>query len=297
MKYRIVHTTSYQYSSPLSVCHNVVMLTPRETQQLTCQSHRLTIRPVPLFSNQRSDAFGNTVHTFSLEENHSHLTITATSRVTVSTRTLPPAEKSATVESVILAQQNQTNSDWLQASPFLFDSPRIQRGEKFAAFAAPLMSKDAPILQAIADLTQHIFKEFKYDKLATKVDTSTESAFDGKRGVCQDFAHIAVACLRSVGIPARYVSGYLRTLPAPGKERLIGSDQSHAWVSAYCGSELGWVDFDPTNNCRCSTDHIPIAWGRDYTDIVPIKGVFLGGGEPVLTVSVDVAPASASNSP
>ena len=132
--------------------------------------------------------------------------------------------------------------------------------------------------------------ESKYSKNATKVDTPTEIAFQGRSGVCQDFAHIAIACLRSIGIPARYVSGYLRTLPAPGKPRLIGNDQSHAWVSAWCGDELGWVDFDPTNHCFCKTDHICIAWGRDYSDVVPIKGVFLGAGEPDLHVSVDVLP-------
>ena len=152
------------------------------------------------------------------------------------------------------------------------------------------VADDQPILVALQSFCHQVYTDFSYDKEATAVDTLTEDAFNGRRGVCQDFAHIAVACLRSVGLPARYVSGYLRTVPPEGKERLVGADQSHAWVAVYCGPELGWVDFDPTNDCFCQTDHIPIAVGRDYSDVVPIKGVFLGGGEPTLTVSVDVEP-------
>ncbi len=128
------------------------------------------------------------------------------------------------------------------------------------------------------------------DVTSTDVNTSTELAFEQGRGVCQDFAHIGVACCRSVGIPARYVSGYLRTIPPAGKPRQIGADASHAWISIYCGADLGWVDFDPTNDCICGSDHVTVAWGRDYNDVVPIKGVFLGGGDPLLNVSVDVAP-------
>jgi transglutaminase-like putative cysteine protease len=127
------------------------------------------------------------------------------------------------------------------------------------------------------------------------VHTATIEAFRLRRGVCQDFAQIEIACLRSIGIPARYVSGYLRTYPPPGKPRLVGADQSHAWVAAYCGPELGWVEIDPTNNCVCGTDHIPIAWGRDYGDVVPMRGVFLGGGSHQLKVSVDVQPIEAEN--
>ncbi|MCA9086775.1 MAG: transglutaminase family protein [Planctomycetaceae bacterium] len=288
MKYKVVHTTTYQYSSPVNICQNLVILAPRETPWLTCQNHRLTIRPTPTTSFRRTDAFGNIVHSFSLEESHTQLSITATSRVTVEERSYPVSK--ATVGQLTQELSDPESAEWLQTSMFLFDSPRIRRGPRFRDFVLPFLNQDRPILEAITDFNTHVHHSFKYDKTATVVDTPTEVAFDGRHGVCQDFAHVVIACLRSAGFAARYVSGYLRTLPPEGKERLVGADQSHAWVSVYGGEHLGWIDIDPTNNCLCSTDHIPIAWGRDYSDVVPIRGIFLGGGEQQQTVSVDVAP-------
>ncbi|MEQ9410445.1 MAG: transglutaminase family protein [Fuerstiella sp.] len=290
MNYKITHTTNYRYSTPVSVCHNMVVLTPRPTDYLTVSSHRLSIRPIPISTEKRRDTFGNLLTRFSLEEHHSKLTITATSRVSVLPRDLPAAEATPTCDVVRAGIADASDPNWLAVVPFVFDSPRIQRSSVFADFAAPVVQGSRSVLTALTDLTRLIYTEFKYDKNATRVDTPTESAFENRHGVCQDFAHIAVACLRSLKMPARYVSGYLRTIPPPGKERLVGADQSHAWVSVWCGPGLRWVDFDPTNNCVCGTDHVPIAVGRDYSDVVPIKGVFLGGGEPELTVSVDVAP-------
>jgi transglutaminase-like putative cysteine protease len=144
------------------------------------------------------------------------------------------------------------------------------------------------------DLTRRINREFRYDTTATEVATPTEKAFDLKAGVCQDFAHIQIACLRSIGMPARYVSGYLRTVPREGEKRLVGIDESHAWVSVYMGQELGWVDYDPTNACRCDVSHIPVCIGRDYNEVSPMRGVVLGGGQPTLSVSVDVEPIELS---
>lgn len=291
MNYKITHTTTYRYSTPVSVCHNVVMLTPRATDYLQVRNHRLNIRPTPGMSVQRLDMFGNIANRFALEENHTQLVITATSRVTVLPRVMAPADQSPPCEQITSGIVGRTNPDWLSVVPFLFDSPRIQRAPEFAEYAAADVTPGRPIVTAVAALTHRIHTDFKYDSNATRVDTPTKTAFEGRHGVCQDFAHIAVTCLRSLQVPARYVSGYLRTHPPEGKERLIGADQSHAWLSVYCGVELGWVDFDPTNDCLCNADHIPIAVGRDYSDVVPIKGVFLGGGEPILSVSVDVAPA------
>ncbi len=290
MQYKITHTTSYRYSSPVSICHNVVMLTPQPTEYLQVQSHRLNIVPSPGETTDRVDMFGNTATRFALEQSHSQLSITATSRVTVLPRQLPIAETSQNCDQVQAAVNERTDPNWLSVAPFLYDSPRILRTAEFAEYAAALIEPQRPILAAVNSLNHQIYTDFKYDKNATKVDTPTKTAFDGRHGVCQDFAHVGVACLRSLNLPARYVSGYLRTHPPEGKPRLVGADQSHAWFSVYCGGELGWVDFDPTNDCLCGTDHIPIAVGRDYSDVVPIKGVFLGGGNPVLSVSVDVAP-------
>ena len=171
-------------------------------------------------------------------------------------------------------------------------SPRIEPARVYADHARNLFTPERPILNALEDLTHWIHASFTYDKDSTHVHTSVDEVFALKRGVCQDFAHVMVAILRSLGLAARYVSGYLRTLPPQGKPRLVGADQSHAWVSVYAGPNLGWVDVDTTNNGFCSLDHVPIAWGRDYSDVVPFRGVFLGDGRHQLDVSVDVCPMS-----
>jgi transglutaminase-like putative cysteine protease len=290
MTYKITHSTTYTYAAPVSVCHNLVRLTPREEPGLHCRSHRLVIRPAPPVSARHTDFFGNQVHAFSIEENHRQLTVTANSRIDVVPRDFPPPATTVPWTTVVAGLTDGSDPHWLEACLFLFDSPRARRSPEFAAYAAGCFAAGKPILQAVLDLTSQIRRDFKYDKHATSVTTAAEDAFRLRKGVCQDFAHIEIACLRSLGLPAQYVSGYLRTIPPPGKPRLIGADQSHAWLSVYCGSELDWVDVDPTNDALCSTDHIPIARGRDYGDVVPIKGVFLGGGEHQLTVSVDVAP-------
>jgi transglutaminase-like putative cysteine protease len=290
VNYKITHATTYSYTAPVSVCHNTLMLTPRESRQVACHTHRLTIRPTPVVSNRRKDLFGNLVHAISIEENHRQLVIHASCKVSVLDVTLPEYESSPAWEEVAAAVKEQTDPNWLSVCPFVFDSPRISRSRVFAAYAAESFIEGRPILSATADLTARIHRDFEYNKKATDVNTTTADAFHLKQGVCQDFAHIFVCCLRSIGLPARYVSGYLRTIPPAGKPRLQGADQSHAWGAVYCGPELDWIDFDPTNNCAAGNDHIPIAWGRDYGDVVPIKGVFLGGGEHTLQVSVDVCP-------
>jgi len=275
----------------------VIILAPQPTPYLQLDDHRLTIRPVPESIGRRVDSFGNSIDRFSLEEHHSQLAISSVSHVRVLPRTLPALEDSPTCADIADALKSRTDANWLEAAIYSFDSPRVERSPEYASFARAVMPENLPILLAAQALTHLIYSDFEYDKNATDVETPTDIAFAAKSGVCQDFAHVAVTCLRSVDIPARYVSGYLRTIPAEGKERLVGADQSHAWVSIYCGSEIGWVEFDPTNDCVCGTDHIPIAYGRDYDDVVPIKGVFLGGGEPLMTVSVDVAPVRDGQSP
>ncbi len=294
MEYKITHSTTYDYSQPVSVCHNVVMLSPQTFGLVTCHSHRLIIRPTPSISSTRLDFFGNVVHAFSIEENHRQLSITATSRVSVSPATDVEGVTTSPWKVVADGVAQQAIGDWLDLAPFAYDSPRIRCGNRYLEYAAESFVKDRPILEAARELNHRIFTDFKYDKDATDVHTTTAEAFRMRKGVCQDFAHILIACLRSLALPARYVSGYLRTIPPVGRPRFIGADQSHAWVALYCGPELGWVDFDPTNDCICSADHIPVALGRDYSDVVPLKGVFLGGGEHRLSVSVDVAPQADS---
>ena len=290
MRYKVVHKTTYLYTDPVSVCHNRVMLTPRGDSRTHCESHRIKIQPTPTAVNRREDFFGNLVHCFSLEESHRQLNVTATSRVTIESFELPPKHESPSWESVRDAVLTADDPGWWDASLATFDSPRIERAQAFADYAALSLTPTRPILEAACDLTERIHRDFTYDTAVTTVSTPTDEAFRMRKGVCQDFAHVQIACLRSLGVPARYVSGYLRTVPPPGQPRKIGADESHAWLSVYCGRNIGWIDFDPTNNCVCTTDHVPVAWGRDYGDVTPLKGVFLGGGQHKLNVSVDVAP-------
>lgn len=251
--------------------------------------HRMRIRPNPIDLHRRVDFFGNQLTVFSIDENHDELTISAVSRVEVQPQDLQV--KSVGYDWQFVSQQlaDREDPNWLQASHYLYNSPRVIRSREFADYAERAFQPGVSVFEAASNLTRCIFKEFKYDCSATETHTPTHKVFLMRKGVCQDFAHIMIGCLRSLGIPARYVSGYLRTIPPPGKSKLIGADQSHAWVAAYCGQAQGWIEFDPTNNTVCSTDHIPIAWGRDYTDVVPVRGAYLGGGESSLSVSVDVA--------
>lgn len=288
MQYKITHTTTYAYSAPVSVCHNLLILTPREGDRLTCASHRLVIRPTPSATVRRTDYFGNYVHAFAIEEQHRSLSVTSTSRVTVKRTETNPENGGPSWEGIRDDVRAQRDPNWLSCAPFHFDSPRVSAGSDYLAYAAQDFQAGTPILNGVMALTARIHAEFAYDTGATTVTTRTEDVFTNRRGVCQDFAHVELACLRSLGIPCRYVSGYLRTLPPPGQTKLVGADQSHAWLAVYCGEEFGWVEVDPTNNCVCGLDHIPIAWGRDYSDVVPFRGAFTGGGEHVLSVSVDV---------
>lgn len=289
MKYRIVHSTSYQYSDPVPVCHNQLRLAPRETAYTTCTSHRLLIRPSPENVSRRKDWFGNLVQSFLLDESHRKLLLTATSRVSVSPQIVPDPATTPNCHDIAVGLRKESIDDWFDVIEFTFDSPISSRDKLFCDYAADCLAPDQPILAGAMSLMSKIYRDFKYDPKATTVVTRPVEALAQKHGVCQDFAHVAISCLRSFGLPARYVSGYLRTTPTPGTERLIGADASHAWFSVWCG-KAGWIDLDPTNDKVCGTDHIPIAWGRDYSDVAPIRGVFTGGGNHTLSVSVDVEP-------
>lgn len=288
MQYTITHRTKYIYSTPVSVCQNVVTLAPREDSRVRCLAHRLRIRPHPTNTHHRTDFFGNQITVFSIDESHEELTIFSASRVSVQPQSPDSLGRNLDWHCVRRSLQDRQDRNWLVASSFLYDSPRIKRREDYALYALDSFRSDVAILNAAEDLNHRIYKSFAYDPEATETHTPTDDVFASRKGVCQDFAHVMISCLRSIGLPARYVSGYLRTIPPPGKPRLVGADQSHAWVAVYCGESIGWVEFDPTNNCLAGTDHVPIAWGRDYTDVVPVRGAYLGGGESDISVSVDV---------
>lgn len=290
MNYQVTHTTKYTYAEPAAVCHNQVHLAPRQLPYQDCLQYRLLINPEPTKQGARVDFFGNRIDYFAIETAHPGLTITARSVLRV--RSQPPAEDpSGPPVSELLKQLRSDLTDVATAARIQqLPSQLIPVGPAYAAYAGGCLPPGRPIVDGVQELTAKIHAEFRYDPRATTVSTPVAEVLKRRSGVCQDFAQFQVACLRSLGIPARYVSGYLRTLPPPGKPRLVGADASHAWVSVYCGRELGWLDFDPTNDMRTGTDHITVAWGRDYSDVCPIQGVFVGGGNHSMSVSVDVMP-------
>lgn len=290
MKYRVTHSTKYRYSQPVSICHNKVHLCPRSLFYQTASDYRLLITPEPVETIEQVDYFGNRVDYFSIEEPHSTLTVTAITHVELKSVERPAKfNNSPAWEEIAHSIATRRDEPNLSAFHFSFPSRLAPREDLFAAYARESFTPNRPIVEANLDLTRRIFKDFKYDPRATTVSTPVDVVFHQRAGVCQDFAHLQIACLRSIGLAARYVSGYLRTIPPPGKERLIGNDESHAWISLYCGEAIGWVDYDPTNNLIPSLEHITIGWGQDYSDLCPIQGVFVGGGKNTMDVRVDVA--------
>ena len=255
-------------------------------------SHRLTTRPTPTTTAPRQGRFGNTVHAFSIDAGPRRLSVMASSRVTASQPDQRDPDSTPAWEEIATGVREQSIAAWFDVSEFVFDSPRVISSDVFRQFAAESFPSGRPVLAGAIDLSSRIHVRFEYDASATDVTTSPEESLKLKRGVCQDFAHVALAGLRSLGVPARYVSGYLRTVPPEGPPRLVGADQSHAWLSVWCGDVAGWIDLDPTNDCLCAVDHVPIAWSRDYSDVAPISGVFLGGGNHKLEVAVDVEPVA-----
>jgi transglutaminase-like putative cysteine protease len=289
MKYTIKHRTWYAYADPAPVCHNLLHLAPRDAPRQTCCSHHLQITPAPASTSRQMDYFGNPIDYFSIEGTHTGLEVTSTSAVEVAPLSKSGGNDSPRWEDVVLMAGAASAERQLQTYQLTLPSPRITPSGELRDYAASSFFANRPVVDAISDLSDRIHADFAFDPKATTVHTPLRELLKLRRGVCQDFAHLATGCLRSMGLPARYVSGYLRTVPPPGKPRLVGADASHAWTSAWCGP-LGWIDFDPTNNSPVSDSHITIAWGRDYGDVCPIQGVFVGGGDHSMGVSVDVIP-------
>jgi transglutaminase-like putative cysteine protease len=289
MNYTIKHRTWYAYTDPAPVCHNLLHLAPRDAARQTCRAHRLEITPSPASTSRRTDYFGNPIDYFSIEGTHTGLEVTSTSTVEVAPLARTTANTPPRWEDVVKMASAASAERQLQTYQLTLPSPRITPSAELGAYAAPSFPANRPIVDAISDLIARINADFVFDPKATTVHTPLPELLKLRRGVCQDFAHLATGCLRSLGLPARYISGYLRTVPPPGKPRLVGADASHAWTSAWCGP-LGWIDFDPTNNSPVSDSHITIAWGRDYSDVCPVQGVFVGGGDHSMGVSVDVIP-------
>jgi transglutaminase-like putative cysteine protease len=287
MLYRISHRTTYKYASPVSGGSHVACLKPRSYGQNQLLGNTLEITPAPETLTERVDYFGNTQWFFTVQEPHQELIVESKSDVLRARGAASDDSQPWEVSALPLAEDHSLEG--LYAFQYQFASPRIRIHSDFAAYALESFTPRRPMRDALRELTTRMHKDFRYDAKATSVRTTTEEAFKLRGGVCQDFAHVEIACLRSIGLAARYVSGYLRTYPPPGKPRFIGADASHAWISAY-SRDAGWLDMDPTNDVAPTDGHVTVAWGRDYGDVSPLRGLILGGGENSLNVEVDMEP-------
>jgi transglutaminase-like putative cysteine protease len=289
MIYKISHRTTYKYKYPVSVGEHVACLKPRSTPDNSLLQSEFYVHPTPKTLTERVDYFGNHLFFFTVQEPHRELLVEAKSKVAIVANSVWNSQPSPPWEESAQALVDDRSAEGLQALQFQYESPRIRIRSEFADYALKSFTPGRAMSEALLDLTARIHKDFCFDAKVTSVRTTVEDVFKKRRGVCQDFAHVEVACLRSINLAARYVSGYLRTHPAPGKPRLVGVDASHAWVSAYCRG-LGWLDVDPTNNVAPSDGHVTLAWGRDYGDVSPVHGLILGGGAHTLEVAVDMEP-------
>jgi transglutaminase-like putative cysteine protease len=289
MRYRVTHETTYAYEEIVSIGHNEVRLEPRSTPRQRRPVTALAIEPTPAVIATELDYFGNPTTFFTVQEPHARMVLTARSDLEIAAARPLEQEPTLAWEELLANLRADCSVAGLSAFEMTFASALAPCAPEFAAYAAPSFPPGRPIFAAARELTARIHADFAYEPGATSVATPVREVLERRRGVCQDFAHVELACLRSLGLPARYVSGYLHTRPAPGKARLVGADASHAWVSVYCGAD-GWIDLDPTNDRVATDQHLTLAWGRDYADVAPIKGVILGGGEHTVEVAVDVEP-------
>jgi len=288
MRYRVTHITEFLYEARVGLCYNEARLLPRELPHQKVLASELIIDPAPNDRDERFDYFGNRTDYFSLLLPHDRLAVTALSEVEVQRR--PDLFGDACGlpwERVRDRLAQERTGALVEAVQFRLDSPFVAADEALRQYASPSFPEGRPLTEAVHDLMGRIHREFKYDPHFSTLATPLKEVLAHRSGVCQDFAHLAIGCLRTMGLAARYVSGYIETLPPPGQERLVGADASHAWFSV-CHPELGWLDFDPTNDQVPAEQHIVLAWGRDYSDVTPLKGVAYGGGEHKLKVSVDV---------
>lgn len=297
VRYRIRHLTRYAYGGEVVHSHQLLHLVPRESPYQQCLTHALDVAPLPSMRADVHDAFGNPITRLELDRPHDSLAVTSDLEMDVIERPEWRAEDSAPWESVreaLCYSAQPLDAAELEARRFRCESPHVRIKRRLQEYAADCFTPQRPLLAAAEDLMHQIHEEFTYAPGETQVGVPLMQLLEDRRGVCQDFAHFMIACLRSSGLAARYVSGYLRTVPselpdATGSSTLVGADASHAWVSVYA-PPLGWVDLDPTNDVRVGMDHVALAWGRDFGDVSPLRGVILGGGQHHLSVQVTMTP-------
>ena len=287
MNYEVVHITEYIYEGTISLCHNIARLSPRSTASQFCKKTNVRISPQPDVVNEYTDFFGNKVIYFAIQQEHKKLTVTVTSSISKDKISVQNNYHSAISWEDARKLLKESRPDYFDARQYIPATPMTEASAEIAEYALQSFTTDRSLFDAVYDLMERIHKDFEFKPGFTTVATPLATVMKEKKGVCQDFALLGIACIRSLGLAARYVSGYIETLPPPGKEKLAGTDASHAWFAVFI-PQTGWVDFDPTNNQLTGDQHITIGWGRDYADIAPLKGVILSSGQHKLNVSVDV---------
>jgi transglutaminase-like putative cysteine protease len=288
MEFLVTHTTNYIYHQPVSLCHNIAKILIRNISGQVCKQTSIVITPEPDVLHEYDDYFGNRVIYFAVQKAHKQLTVTVKSQVEKAVQHIPTLNfyKDApweTIKALILEPGDEN----FKARQYVYETAYTPVTDDITQYALPSFTPGRPVFEAAKDLMHRIYNDFEFDPGFTTLATPLSKVMLARKGVCQDFAHLAIACVRAMGLPARYVSGYLETLPPKGKEKLTGVDASHAWFSVFIPN-TGWIDFDPTNNIMPAMQHIIIGWGRDYGDITPLKGVIQSSGAHKLTVAVDV---------
>ncbi len=284
----VSHATTYRYSTPVETARHLATIRPLDCPWQRIVTHAESIEPAPSYTTSRIDAFGNEVLYFTFDAPHESLRLTSDTTVVLTPRWdgLDPNAGPAW-EEVMQALKYRAGGAYLPETEFRFASPNVALAPELRAYALPSFAPGTPLVAGAIDLMHRIHADFEYKPQATAFDTPAMRAFDLRQGVCQDFAQVMIGCLRSLGLSARYVSGYLRTSPLPGAPRLVGADASHAWVSVFC-PHTGWVDLDPTNDVLADLNHVTLARGRDYSDVSLLRGIILGGGEHSVEVAVSV---------
>ncbi|HEY6503921.1 MAG TPA: transglutaminase family protein [Chitinophagaceae bacterium] len=287
MLYSVEHTTKYQYHEQVSLCHNIAALAPRNTETQTCRAFNIIISPLPEILEEHVDFFGNKLYYFVIEQEHEELTVTVRSQVEKIYAADPtpsyPVQSWESVRDILLA----STGEYIYEKQFTHPTEITAAIEGIKNYVQLSFTTGRPLFEAAYDLIKRIHSDFSFTPGFTTISTPLSVVMRERKGVCQDFAHLAISCIHSMGLPAKYVSGYLETLAPAGKEKLTGVDASHAWISVFIPG-MGWVDFDPTNNQPANEQYITIGWGRDYFDIIPLKGVIMSSNPHELTVSVDV---------
>ncbi|RKS98382.1 transglutaminase family protein [Flavobacterium sp. 123] len=287
MKYKLKHQTIYTYVNAVHNYQSIVCLQPQNSAKQTCSNFKIEIEPKPAKIYSRKDFFGNTLHYFSLHESHKSLKVLVSSDIEVLNDIIQPLNPISCEDARKKFQTDHALK--IEVLQYQLPSQFIQWDEEIIAFAQSCLLPDISLFEGILNLIKKIYTEFQFKSGSTNINTPLKTVLKERKGVCQDFSHLAIASLRSVGIPARYVSGYIETLPPKGKVKLEGSDASHAWISVYI-PEMGWCEFDPTNNMIPQQRHIVTAYGRDFADVSPLKGIIFSSGEHKVKVEVDVIP-------